>query len=654
MADTRKDKRAPISLKVRFKSATLDEFIEQYSVDISRGGIFIKSKSPMSVGTLLKFEFRLKDESRLIHGVGRVVWKRESENEAGKAPGMGIKFIKMDPDSRSLVEQMVAKRGDAPGRFEEGQDGEPAAPSSGGFFPSTTPESELPAPEDRTQVRHASEFLASALAEGGSESASREAEKKAEEARKRTEEIEQKRAAEKTKRKAPRLKKTLVGVGVPEEVADEPRAEATGEQATGDQATGDQATGDHASDAEKTADGERTVSEFAETMALPREALTARAEETQADAAEAQTDSDEDPKADDAGATEEPAETEADEPVAASDEPVAAKPVVEDEEAARPPKAAETKKPTEERRPAIKVPQAEPVEQPSSRAGMVFFGLITAAAVGLVVWFQMQPSETPSTDESTTIGAQPSLTDEPLPDELAPELPEEVVEEAIPTTSVQVVTTPPGATVTVNGEARGVSPLEVELPLGEPATVETRLDGYASTSQEVTASEEQAPVEIELTQLAYVIQVETTPPGARVRSAAGTLVAPGELTLPRPPTGPISLDATLRGHQNASASVALDSFTETDGKMLATVTLALEEVQRPTPPRAPRPPVAEPRDTTPSAPAQPAGGNENAGETGSAAEPAPASAPAPAPEPAPTPAPEPAPAAEATPENPFG
>ena len=37
MADTRKDKRAPISLKVRFKSATLDEFIEQYSGDISRG-----------------------------------------------------------------------------------------------------------------------------------------------------------------------------------------------------------------------------------------------------------------------------------------------------------------------------------------------------------------------------------------------------------------------------------------------------------------------------------------------------------------------------------------------------------------------------------------------------------------------------------------
>ena len=44
MADTRKDRRAPVSLKVRFKSATVDEFIEHYCKDVSKGGIFINSK----------------------------------------------------------------------------------------------------------------------------------------------------------------------------------------------------------------------------------------------------------------------------------------------------------------------------------------------------------------------------------------------------------------------------------------------------------------------------------------------------------------------------------------------------------------------------------------------------------------------------------
>ena len=83
----------------------------------------IKSKSPMPVGTLLKFEFQLKDESRLIHGVGRVVWKRDTDEADGeeKPPGMGIKFIKMDPQSRQLVEQIVSSRGDSPGAFEQGR-----------------------------------------------------------------------------------------------------------------------------------------------------------------------------------------------------------------------------------------------------------------------------------------------------------------------------------------------------------------------------------------------------------------------------------------------------------------------------------------------------------------------------------------------------
>src|SRR4029453_14181902 len=122
MSDTRKDQRAPVSLKVRFKSATVDEFIEQYCRDISRGGLFIKSKNPMAIGTLLKFELQLKDESRLIHGVGRVARRRLSEKDQGDDPpaGMGIKFIKMDASSRSLVEKITRSREEEEGTYEQG------------------------------------------------------------------------------------------------------------------------------------------------------------------------------------------------------------------------------------------------------------------------------------------------------------------------------------------------------------------------------------------------------------------------------------------------------------------------------------------------------------------------------------------------------
>jgi uncharacterized protein (TIGR02266 family) len=161
MSETRKDRRAPLSLKVRFKSATVDEFIEQYSGDISRGGIFIKTKSPMAIGTLLKFEFQLKDESRIIHGVGRVVWTRDKgvEGDADRSPGMGIKFIKMDPESQATVDSIVAGRGDSSGEFES----KPAeTPKVGSLAPKDGAGRES-SPGARAQLKDAGNSLASAL-----------------------------------------------------------------------------------------------------------------------------------------------------------------------------------------------------------------------------------------------------------------------------------------------------------------------------------------------------------------------------------------------------------------------------------------------------------------------------------------------------------
>ena len=45
--------RTPVTLKIKFKSANIDQFIERYSVDVSRGGIFIRTKEPLPVGTQL-------------------------------------------------------------------------------------------------------------------------------------------------------------------------------------------------------------------------------------------------------------------------------------------------------------------------------------------------------------------------------------------------------------------------------------------------------------------------------------------------------------------------------------------------------------------------------------------------------------------------
>src|SRR3954451_24337734 len=113
--DTRKDPRAKVlTMTVRYKSATVDEFIEHHSHDVSRGGMFIKTPSPFLPGTLLKFEIRIADDKPMLQGVGRVVWKREPAGAGPDKPaGMGVKFIKVDEASRALIDRLVTTKGAA-------------------------------------------------------------------------------------------------------------------------------------------------------------------------------------------------------------------------------------------------------------------------------------------------------------------------------------------------------------------------------------------------------------------------------------------------------------------------------------------------------------------------------------------------------------
>ena len=124
--NTRQANRSPVTLKIKFKSATLDQFIERYSVDISHGGIFIRTKEPLPVGTTLRFEFQLKDASPLITGDGTVVWTREFDpSRSGVAPGMGVRFDRLPNDSQEVLDKILAHKNQRLG----GRPGEGLEPS---------------------------------------------------------------------------------------------------------------------------------------------------------------------------------------------------------------------------------------------------------------------------------------------------------------------------------------------------------------------------------------------------------------------------------------------------------------------------------------------------------------------------------------------
>lgn len=115
--ERRRFPRAPLSLLIQYRFDTLEDFLAEYSTDISLGGMFIRTSEPREEGQLVYLQFYLRDGAKLIEGLGRVVRSIPPEDATGqRVPGMGVEFLNFDEPSLELIRQIVErnlKRADA-------------------------------------------------------------------------------------------------------------------------------------------------------------------------------------------------------------------------------------------------------------------------------------------------------------------------------------------------------------------------------------------------------------------------------------------------------------------------------------------------------------------------------------------------------------
>jgi molecular chaperone DnaK len=106
----RSGQRAPTGLLLKLSYGSLDEFVERYASNVSRGGVFIRTREPKPVGTHLAFELRLAGGAPALKGEGIVRWIQPDAPGAHPptAPGMGVQFTALDAPSREVVERIVA------------------------------------------------------------------------------------------------------------------------------------------------------------------------------------------------------------------------------------------------------------------------------------------------------------------------------------------------------------------------------------------------------------------------------------------------------------------------------------------------------------------------------------------------------------------
>ena len=107
--DRRRYPRIPINMLIQYRFDTFEAFVVEYIQDISEGGILIRDPEIVRpLGSTVHLQFVLRDGTRLIEGLSRVVRIQEEPNRA-----MALEFIDFDDASKALIRRLTMEPSEA-------------------------------------------------------------------------------------------------------------------------------------------------------------------------------------------------------------------------------------------------------------------------------------------------------------------------------------------------------------------------------------------------------------------------------------------------------------------------------------------------------------------------------------------------------------
>jgi hypothetical protein len=99
------EKRGGERVTINKEFESFDAFIQEYVTNISETGVFIKSQTPLAVGTRVNLRFTvIMDDIETIEGIGEVVRVEKDP------PGMGVVFRELSGYSKDLITKLLTQR----------------------------------------------------------------------------------------------------------------------------------------------------------------------------------------------------------------------------------------------------------------------------------------------------------------------------------------------------------------------------------------------------------------------------------------------------------------------------------------------------------------------------------------------------------------
>ena len=101
----REHSRMPYVVAVEFRSAS--SFLITYSLNLSRGGLFVETFQDLPLGATVALTFRIPGSGEVVLS-GVVAWRREPASTEGP-PGIGVEFTDITAQLGETIDQLVAQ-----------------------------------------------------------------------------------------------------------------------------------------------------------------------------------------------------------------------------------------------------------------------------------------------------------------------------------------------------------------------------------------------------------------------------------------------------------------------------------------------------------------------------------------------------------------
>ena len=109
--DTSGARSGPIVLRIKLRYDTVETMVERFAPNVGKSGLFLPTKAIQPIGTQVKFELRIVDDTPVLVGMGKVTAVREPDPERPKAPfGIAIELMRVSREGGEMIKRMLAAR----------------------------------------------------------------------------------------------------------------------------------------------------------------------------------------------------------------------------------------------------------------------------------------------------------------------------------------------------------------------------------------------------------------------------------------------------------------------------------------------------------------------------------------------------------------